>query len=613
MPTYNNDNGIGNNPTDATFSAATSIKMYQLNGTTAKTGPGITIKVMAGDKFNVQVSSFFKLNSVAPATPIASPLIDIVNALTTSISSSAVLNTHNVTNTELNNAGAFTNVNSFLTSQSNTNNNTAKPKAYLNWILFDEQFNYVGTGSGSEQVNAEGVIEPHVKTGMPVTKSGYLYVYVSNETPNIPVYFDNLQVSHERGRLLETNEYYPYGLKMANISYRAASVMVNRYGYNGGNEYEDEGELNYSNTFYRKYDAQIGRFTGVDMLAESFASLNPYQYSGNNPIMFNDPSGALLGQGNGHSQKGPDENYHADWVNDNLWGDIGFYNDEYWGGGGGGGGGGGSYNFVMSLWRSTPAGTNVSYNNVPGGNGITGYFYDYSSTNQIVAQSYIGPSQQLTTPRGTLTYYYTGYAAAMDFSSASGNSTGNGSVGKPGLGESLIPIWGSGRAAVDDFQNGHIWSGIGNSLLAVSDVFLVKSLITGAGKLAVAGIAKLAARDAVAGAGKAGGEYLYHYATPGNAEKIMQEGLTVAENRPFLYATNNGALTPMQAQIELALGNNQGLRTSLIQIDVGALRGAGISPIIGPRNVAGGMFGAGGGIEFLFNQSIPKDFLHLIH
>ena len=69
--------------------------------------------------------------------------------------------------------------------------------------------------------------------------------------------------------------------------------MTNRYGYNGGNEYEDEGELNYSNTFYRKYDAQIGRFTGVDMLAENFVSLNPYNYGNNNPVMFNDPTGAL--------------------------------------------------------------------------------------------------------------------------------------------------------------------------------------------------------------------------------------------------------------------------------------------------------------------------------
>ena len=48
----------------------------------------------------------------------------------------------------------------------------------------------------------------------------------------------------------------------------------------------------YYNTFYRKYDAQIGRFTGVDILSEGSAGLTPYQFGGNNPVMFNDPSGA---------------------------------------------------------------------------------------------------------------------------------------------------------------------------------------------------------------------------------------------------------------------------------------------------------------------------------
>ncbi len=53
------------------------------------------------------------------------------------------------------------------------------------------------------------------------------------------------------------------------------------------------------------------------------------------------------------------------------------------------------------------------------------------------------------------------------------------SVGQPGEFESLIPIWGSGRAAVDHFQNGNYWSGIGYTALAISDVFLVKSIATG--------------------------------------------------------------------------------------------------------------------------------------
>jgi hypothetical protein len=49
-------------------------------------------------------------------------------------------------------------------------------------------------------------------------------------------------------------------------------------------------------------------------------------------------------------------------------------------------------------------------------------------------------------------------------------------VGASGFWEGLIPIWGSGRAAINDFQTGHWAWGLANTGLAISDVFLVKSL-----------------------------------------------------------------------------------------------------------------------------------------
>lgn len=53
-----------------------------------------------------------------------------------------------------------------------------------------------------------------------------------------------------------------------------------------------------------------------------------------------------------------------------------------------------------------------------------------------------------------------------------------------GLGESLIPIWGSGKMAIRNFRRGEYGWGTFNSLMAISDVFLVKSLVVGAGKIA---------------------------------------------------------------------------------------------------------------------------------
>ncbi|WP_395110158.1 SpvB/TcaC N-terminal domain-containing protein [Actinomadura sp. SCN-SB] len=77
------------------------------------------------------------------------------------------------------------------------------------------------------------------------------------------------------------------------------------------------------------------------------------------------------------------------------------------------------------------------------------------------------------------------------------------SVGEPGFWESLIPIWGSGRESVNHFQQGNYVRGTLWGLLAISDVFLVKSLVMGVGKLVVRGGARLLAKEAVAVTAKA--------------------------------------------------------------------------------------------------------------
>ena len=135
---------------------------------------------------------------------------------------------------------------------------------------------------------------------IPVTKNGYIYVYCSNESP-VNVFFDNLQVTHERSALLEETHYYPFGLTMAGISSKSAGGLENKIKYNGkelqSKEFSDGSGLELYDYGARLQDPQLGRWWTQDKFAEVYVALTPYHYAANNPVKIVDEAGHLLRDG----------------------------------------------------------------------------------------------------------------------------------------------------------------------------------------------------------------------------------------------------------------------------------------------------------------------------
>jgi RHS repeat-associated protein len=162
-------------------------------------------------------------------------------------------------------------------------------------------FQYDGTGL---------VFFPHDEGYVNVIESDSTYVfnYVFNYTDHL----GNIRMSYgldpNQGvlKILEETNYYPFGMQHQSYNGDLQEYLksveegiaispfdgkkVYKYKYNG-KELQDELALNVYDYGNRNYDPAIGRFFNMDRFAEKYYHMNPYQYGGNNPIIFNDIKG----------------------------------------------------------------------------------------------------------------------------------------------------------------------------------------------------------------------------------------------------------------------------------------------------------------------------------
>ena len=172
---------------------------------------------------------------------------------------------------------------------------TVKPNASTTDYTQDyvNGLEYRTTGSGGsltlESINhAEGRITPN--------GANYQYEYViKDHLGNARITFADLNansVIDVPGDILQENHYYPFGMNMNYGWLNNTSLVDTRYQYNG-KELNDDYGLNLSDYGARWYDGSVGRWWSVDPMAESpdQIGINPFHYTFNNPISFNDPDG----------------------------------------------------------------------------------------------------------------------------------------------------------------------------------------------------------------------------------------------------------------------------------------------------------------------------------
>ncbi|MDW3197444.1 MAG: DUF6443 domain-containing protein [Cytophagales bacterium] len=157
-------------------------------------------------------------------------------------------------------------------------NNTA-PRAFLNYILFDEDMKFVTSGFTQVSTAAQG-IGVHQKLSISdiiPDREGYFLTYLSNENAEpIAVHFDDFNVYQGKTNVVQSDEYYPFGLTFNSRSRNGN--LENLWRFQGQ---EHQTETNWDQYKWRNAMPELGRFFNVDPLAEKYVYNSPYAFSEN--------------------------------------------------------------------------------------------------------------------------------------------------------------------------------------------------------------------------------------------------------------------------------------------------------------------------------------------
>ncbi len=259
-------------------------------------GTSIMLKVMAGDKVDINADNFYESlqhsnsNNEAPAALLFEQVIGGLAGGSGALSSTEGGSPNALTERILSNPEAVTAYEDLLAAETDS----TRPKAFLNFLFFDEELNLLPEHSRIWQTDGENSwsrIGSEEYTSLEMPQNGYIVSYLSNQSGQ-EAWFDNMNVALSNGMLLEEHHYYAYGLPIAGFSSLAANATPNRQRYQG-NEYIESAGLEWMDFHNRQYDPQLGRFLSVDPLEDVGGQqvLSPYHAMGCNPVSMVDPLG----------------------------------------------------------------------------------------------------------------------------------------------------------------------------------------------------------------------------------------------------------------------------------------------------------------------------------
>ena len=170
-------------------------------------------------------------------------------------------------------------------------NTSTAPRAFLNYIFFDRDMNYITAGfqqvSTAAKTTGANTYELISIDEIVADRNGYILAYLSNEnSETFTVNFDDFTVVHSKTNVVSTQDYTPFGLTFN--EYERTASTPNKWKYAGKEELDSWGVLDFG---FRTYDPTTGRWNGIDALAENSISMTPYHYVNNNPIAYIDPNG----------------------------------------------------------------------------------------------------------------------------------------------------------------------------------------------------------------------------------------------------------------------------------------------------------------------------------